>query len=310
MKINTIQTEIIEQNPGVIGMLQHIEKCGRICYKSTSDLTKETAIDFVSRMIKSGHGTTLEHGTVYMKITINNIDDNITYDDIIFYLHNHYSYVVQSSENNTIDVNTYYITTNFRVLVENNRIDDIEKYGCKCTKYHIQRYTFQFTCDIGVSREFNRHRVHSANEESTRYCNYLKDRFGSEIKYTLPVWLENKIEEINDKLEEYDFYDYCSLIADKKEMLQFDSIDYWLFGLMSAEWCYNNLIKSGWKAQQARQVLNLNTQTTLIHTATFDEWQRFFKLRVDGSTGAPHPNAKRSASQAKELLDSNIKGSD
>ena len=101
MKINIAKTEIIKQNPGVIGILQHIEKCGRVCYKSTSDLTKETAIDFVSRMIKSGHGTTLEHGTVYMKIIlsspITDKDYSSKLDAIIFYLYNNYSYVVNNS---------------------------------------------------------------------------------------------------------------------------------------------------------------------------------------------------------------------
>lgn len=313
MKINKSKTEIINQNPGITGILQHIEKCGRVCYKSTSKLTKDTAIDFVSRMIKSGHGTTLEHGTIYMKIVVSSPiyqHDYINATNVIsFYMSNCYSYINKrietikdENENINVVVDAYYITTNFRVIVENKLFSDIEKYGCECSEFHIKRYTFQFTCDIGVSREFNRHRVHSVNEESTRYCNYSKDKFDNEIKYILPQWLEDQLDEINDRLESFDFYDYCKMVL-SDTIVQFDCIDYWLFGLMSAEWCYNNLIKNGWKAQQARQVLNLNTQTTLIHTATLDEWKDFFKLRIDGSTGAPHPNAKEAASKAKELIE-------
>lgn len=311
MKLILPEVHLITQDSGVTGMFKHIEKCGRVCYKSEDKITDTSCLDFVSRMIKSKHGTTLEHATVYLIIN-SNIEDSLYIDslveDITFYKTNPYSHFKEyfHSSNNEV-IRTCYITTNFRVLVENNRLDDIEKYGCEPTELHDRRYTFEFTCDIGVSREFNRHRKDSANEESTRYCNYSKDKFNNEITYTLPVWLddEDKIQEIEEKLADMSFEDYCYIIGQYEDS-QFNDIDFWLFGLMSAEYCYNNLIRLGWKAELARNVLNLNTKTTLVHTAFKDDWEHFWELRADGISGAPHPSAKELAEESRSILNGRV----
>ena len=76
----------------------------------------------------------------------------------------------------------------------------------------------------------------------------------------------------------------------------FNDIDYWLFANYAAEYSYLNLTeKCGWKPQQARSILPLDTKTTLVHTAFVDDWEHFFKLRALGTTGAPHPQAKELA---------------
>lgn len=319
MKLILPEVHLITQEPGVTGMFKHIEKCGRVCYKSEDKITDTSCIDFVSRMINSGHGTTLEHATVYLIIKSsfeNSLYIDSLIEDIMFYKTNPYSHfkeyfnssynsIINSSDNGII--RTCYITTNFRVLVENDRLDDIKKYGCEPTELHDRRYTFEFTCDIGVSREFNRHRKNSVNEESTRYCNYSKDKFNNEITYTLPVWLddEDKIQEIEEKLADMSFEDYCYIIGQYEDS-QFNDIDFWLFGLMSAEYCYNNLIRLGWKPQFARNVLNLNTKTTLVHTAFKEDWDHFWLLRAAGISGAPHPSAKELAEESQSILNDRI----
>ena len=188
-----------------------------------------------------------------------------------------------------------YISTNYRVLFENNRLDDL-KYLCEPTKYHQKRVTVKFICNIGVSREFNRHRADSINEESTRYCNYSKDKYGNEINV-----IENnnkfgdRIEELEKKNRAEDIKAYCLQIF-KGNDSRFSDIDYWLFANMASEYSYMGLTqKCGWLAQDARDVLPIDTKTILIHSAFIDDWQHFFALRVIGTTGAPHPQAKELA---------------
>ena len=77
-------------------------------------------------------------------------------------------------------------------------------------------------------------------------------------------------------------------------------MDFYLCGLTFCNWCYNMLIKKGWKPQQAREVLPLATKSQLIHTAFVDDWKHFFALRADGVSGPPHPNAKLVAEPLKQ----------
>lgn len=138
--------------------------CGN-CYKSEDKITPDSAKGFVDRMIKSGHGAMLEHGTVYLKDVYDvsaigswrhSIGDK--------YSSNKYSVV---NTDRMCDFQGIYVTTNLRVLVENNWLDDL-KYICEPTEYHEKRVTVRFVCDRGVSHEFVRHRVFSFAQESTR----------------------------------------------------------------------------------------------------------------------------------------------
>ena len=86
-------------------------------------------------------------------------------------------------------------------------------------------------------------------------------------------------------------------MLDKELLKVWCDIDFYLAALTFAEWFYNMLIAKGWTAQMAREVLPLATKSQLIHTAFEDDWQHFFKLRVEGISGSPHPNAKLVAEQ-------------
>lgn len=261
MKLINSSFEIIEQKPGLEGVYKQIELAGRTCYKSESNITEDSAKAFVDRMIKSGHGAMLEHGTVYLDIPWNATEEAFSLQlklRINKYDSNEYSRVVDTKELHS------YITTNLRVLVENGWLDDLQ-YICEPTEYHEKRVTVKFICPISISREFNRHRANSMAEQSTRYCNFSKNKFNNEITFIKPYW-----------------YD----AADSYTKNEFDR------GLQYAEGYYMFLIDKGMKAQEAREILPLCTATELVHTAFVDDWKHFFFLR---DAAPAHPQARELA---------------
>lgn len=314
MNIIRQSCEIWEQsypnNDIMRGIWEHIERCVRVCYQSTDKQNnKETAEEFVRRTILphqpendiANHLAMLEHGTVYLSIPFDEWD---TTEDIA-YLDNPYSQV----NLNCIDINhksgNVYITTNLRVLIENDWLEDL-KYLTIPTKYHEPRITICFNTNIGVSRELNRHRVHSISEESTRYCNYNKDKFENQLSIVHPVWLDNPDSRLSLK-EVISAFNYADgLSTSKTEYARmarlFDDVYFYNFALLACEYSYNCLIEKGWTPQQAREVLPLATKTQLVHTAFLSDWKYFLKLRKDGVSGAPHPNMKALAEELNTHL--------
>lgn len=272
MKLINPSVELITQAPGLEGIYKQVERVGRVCYKSEDKITEDSAKPFVDRMIKSGHGAMLEHGTIYLFIPWNEYYDKKT----IKYLYNKYSV------NNGVKGIGLYITTNLRVLVENGWLDDL-KYICEPTEYHERRITVHFVCDRGVSHEFVRHRVMSFAQESTRYCNYSKDKFDNELTFIIPNWVNTNCP---NKEQE------GPSVASMK----------WSTAMLNAEASYKILLKMGWTPQQARTVLPNSLKTELVVTGFIYDWKHFFDLRYRGTTGAPHPDAKQIASMAHDLI--------
>lgn len=272
MKLIKPSFEIWEQEPGLEGVYKQIERAGRVCYKSEDKIAEGTAKAFVDRMIASGHGAMLEHGTVYLEIP----DYGVSRLKFEKYMRNPYSTSISS------DVDSSYITTNLRVLVENGWLNDLE-YQCEPTEYHAKRITVKFICDRGVSHEYVRHRVFSFAQESTRYCNYSKDKFGNELTCIIPNWLDLKDGSYSIKDVE-EPYDRCLIIdrCTNEEGAAF------VRALCYAEKEYFHLIQLGWKPQQARAVLPNSLKTELVMTGTIEQWKGFFKLRDAGSA---HPQA-------------------
>lgn len=275
MKLIKPSFEIWNQPAGLEGVYKQIERVGRVCYKSEDKITKDSAKSFVDRMIKSGHGAMLEHGTIYLQYeTVKSAINPLTK----YYL-NKYS-KVKAIEGATKETMRLFVTTNLRVLVENGWLDDLQ-YICEPTEFHEKRITVHFVCDRGVSHEFVRHRVMSFAQESTRYCNYSKDKFGNEITFIKPCFLEDS------KLALYG--PYHTVIRDKS----LESI--FIANLNNAERDYLDLIGLGWKPQEARAVLPNSLKTELVVTGFVSDWNHFFDLRARGTTGAPHPQAKELA---------------
>lgn len=268
------------------GIYKQIERVGRVCYKSEDKITETSAREFVERMIKSGHGAMLEAGTIYLRYDFKAREDSNRVACNLWskYKENIYSKAVQAQPILGVLDGFVAITTNYRVLVENNWLDDLQ-YICEPTEFHEKRYTVKFICDRGVSHEFVRHRVMSFAQESTRYCNYSKDKFGNEITYILPPWMDDK--QLGEQNSQELLIQMGSLSNPTYSQEDLNEL-YFLFGLASSEVQYFNLIDNGWKPQEARAVLPNSLKTELVVTGFASDWEHFFKLRDAGSA---HPQA-------------------
>lgn len=272
--------EIIEQQPGLEGIYKQIEQAGRTCYKSEDKITEDSAKGFVDRMVKSGHGAMLEHGTVYLQIKSRDAENyHLFYHK---YSSNPYSYV---NVGRGCIWNTLFITTNYRVLVENDWLDDL-KYLCEPIESHAKKVTVRFICDRGVSHEFVRHRVFSFAQESTRYCNYSKDKFNNEVAFILPCWVTDIHSENSYDMELLNNYPLA-----ETENMSPESIEF-IRSLVYSESSYFTLLEAGWKPQQARTVLPNALKTELVMTGFASDWKHFFELRDDNSA---HPQAQELA---------------
>lgn len=129
--------------------------------------------------------------------------------------------------------------------------------------------SFRIICDRGVSHEIVRHRLASYSQESTRYCNYSKDKFGNEISVIEPPGLEG----------------YARLI--------------WKRSMEELEKGYNEMIKEGVAPQIARSILPNSLKTELVMTANFREWMHFISLRT---SPAAHPQIRPLAEKIQETL--------
>lgn len=309
MKIIHPSVEYWSQTNTLDGIWEHATRCARVCYQSQPVKKGESAKDFLLRTIakngfkkdKSSHMSVLEHATVYLVVNIHNP----------FYAHmcckyknNHYSKTCNLIINDTIE--GICITTNLRVIIENGWIDDL-KFIANDISNHVKRYTFSFITNLGVSRELNRHRCHSISEESTRYCNYSKDKFGNGLTFIIPEWLDLEECSIDDTdkdgilvTNQYRFDGTLANLVDDDKTLTVEGE--WLAANVRAQIHYLNLLKKGWKPQQAREVLPLSLKTQVVHTAFEDDWKDFIALRSDGISGAPHPNIKVLADKVKELI--------
>lgn len=273
MKVINPTFEIWPQQEGEDGIYLQVERAGRVCYKSEKNQTAESARPFCQRMIEHQHYAMLEHGTVYLEIPANE-------PAAAWYQANKFSHCHSNG-------GRAYVTTNLRVLAENQRLDDLGRWRVEPTPHHERRVTVHFTTQIAITREFNRHRVDSIAEQSTRYCNYSKQKFGNEIAVNLPAWVKAEGFE-TESLGDVDLEVLFKRVASGKA----SALDNWLFANLAAERAYLNLIALGRKPQEARVVLPLDTNTELIHTAFTSDWQHFFDLRALDKTGPAHPDAK------------------
>lgn len=269
MKLIDSSINIIRQEDSLEGIYKQIERGARICYASES--RDKTAKEFVDSLIKRGHLSPLEHGTVYLHFKA---EKTCTWGELPYempsvwkYQFNDYSKV--TSGYNYLD---YYVTTNFRVIIENGWLDDL-KYLCNPTMAHKKRYSVEVILSEGIAREFNRHRTFSVSQQSTRYCNFSKDKFGNEISFIKPYWY-NSGESVTKAFES------CCKECESEYMC---------------------LIKDGLLPQEAREVLPLSIATKVMYTAFESDLKHFFELRC---SPAAHPDARKLANEIKDVLES------
>jgi len=291
----------------------HIARCARVCYQSEKKNKDESEYSFLVRTIFRGidvlnhplsdmeilsiHGGVLEHGTVHLKFPMFMPRAAAMFEDV--YKNNKYS--VYGNNDGYM-----YVTTNMRVILEHNSVDTLEFIDeTPNCPYYLNRITVNFITDIGASRELNRHRVNSICEESTRYCAYDKGKFGNNITVAKLPWIPYKSDEDNTCYENGFFTD-GELFYDNTIESQFtnnwNAIDWFLYGLQIANLVYCKTRELGWTAQQAREILPLNTKTQVVHTAFVDDWEHWLQLRSNEISGKVHPSLLELSKRLVELV--------
>lgn len=269
----------------LIGIKKHIERCARVSYKSEDKITDTSYEKFVNMLESRGHDRPLEFGTVHLKMPehefrslINILTSSRTYNDLWM----HYKVVETWKEGYTV-----YVTTNYRYYkLMWNQMNTLSEYFDKTDSEHYpKRYTVHMILDRGVMDEFRTHVGLSHLAESTRYCNYSKDKFGNEITFIKPCWLnvpEGK-------------YNHCIMVSKNSPDIRVECVGSdeigkyynigeeegsFLNGLVQSELTYLNLINNKkWTPQQARSILPLGIKSELISCGFEDAWENFFKRR-------------------------------
>jgi thymidylate synthase (FAD) len=286
MKLIKQSFEFINQTDfSLVGIKKHIERCARVSYKSEDKITDTSYEKFVNMLESRGHDRPLEFGTVYLSRTAQKEDNMAWLDKYTYSPWSKFSFGNGSTRIDGKLWNTIYVTTNYRVIVENHLEEDL-KYLCEPTEYHYKRYTAHMVLDRGVMDEFRTHVGLSHLAESTRYCNYSKDKFGNEITFIKPCWC-------NIPEGDYGTPDYIPDRLPRMGATESGLID----ALQYAEYYYFFLLSEGWTPQQARSILPLGIKSELISCGFKDAWENFFKRR-----DAPdaHPMAQEIAKPMHE----------
>ena len=283
MKLIKQSFEILEQKDfSLIGIKKFIERCGRVCYKSEDRITDDSYEKFVNMLVKRDHARPLEFGTVHLQMYISDFHklrdtlciNNMWNDQWIKY---HYA------------GNLTYVTTNYRYYLAIIKVfpSAEEDFDPQDDELYPKRYTVHFILSRGIMDEFRTHVGLSHLAESTRYCNYSKDKFDNQITFIQPSWiiLDKEIASINE---------LCLLSGQYGR--ENPNLRY-LASLVEANYTYILLLNKGWTPQQARDVLPLSVKSELISCGFEDAWENFFYRRCDN---AAHPMAREIAIPLQE----------
>ena len=246
-----------------------IERAARVSYKSEDKITEDSAEEMVKRLINMKHYSPLEFGTVYLKFPNISLGEV----DVEKYETNHFSAVTITKDS------TRYVTTNYRVIVENHWEDDL-KYMCEPTKYHQRRTIVKFITNRAMTHELVRHRSMSFMQESQRYCNYAKDKFSNQLTYIIPVQCTKDIPNNTELIDNIDIDNFVWGNDGDKKFLKVNKLTRgMLYSFYDTEVHYIGLTELGWKPQEVRAILP-NATKTEIYMCGFDgDWAHFFELR-------------------------------
>lgn len=282
-------------------ILQHVERCGRIAYKSEDAITEGSYIRFIQNIIKRGHESVLEHGNYIFRLK-----EHIFFNFLDIYVNLDASSKEAKEKGYTkrlrytMDYGRFIVSGNIRAwrdfirlcnldgktvpvwvnaafsknpamtdlipgLWRGNfeRIENRNELTAKEQEEHWTE-TVHFICSRAISHELVRHRALAPTQESQRYCNYSKGKFGGEVTFIEPLW-------------------YPSMLLEQA----------WT----DAESAYFGLLELGKQPQEAREVLPNSTKTELVMTGTLGEWKHFFFLRCADDA---HPEARRIAIPLRE----------
>ena len=311
MKFITNYVEEYVQEPGIDGAYKAVRDAAAVSYQTDTEKMKLGPKDFcVQVLMKNGHGRPMEFGTVYLKMEIPAVNSV----DVYKYDANKYSKVEQIYDSDTESV-VAYITTNLRVLMQGDYASDEEawgngydknwfddlKYWCEPTEHHFKRHTFNMYMSRGCTDDFRTHIEHSSICESTRYCNYSKGKFGNELTFIWPYWIDiAKMDDFNNhKGELYEAF--------KKMLLDNSTFDGGnkdatvMMHYHLEEMCYINTVSQTMLAlqpQQAKRFFPLGGKAELKLCGFDDAWRNFFWRRCDDHAD---PECQKTAEMIKEL---------
>lgn len=266
MKLIQPSVRTITQEPGLEGIYKACAEAAYICYQTNPDVAKLTPEEFLRKVIiPNGHNRVLEFGTVYLEIPYWQ-----TYEETSlasFFKYNPWSKVVFIGD----PANPRWaVTTNLRVIVENNFEDLLEMYLCE-PSVHARRYTADFTCSRGASDDMRTHVALSSVAESTRFCNYSKGKFGSELTFIDPYWKDN-VQQYEFTLGTYKF--------EEERYMQGATV-----------------LKM--EPQQLKRIYPLGAKTQLRLCGFSDAWENFFRKRADSHAD---PECQILANQLKDII--------
>ena len=265
----------------LVGIKKQIERCARVSYKSENKITDTSYEKFVNMLESRGHDRPLEFGTVHLKMML---------PDFQTFIH---SVLTIGMFNNIWIKHAYkedviYITTNYRYYLDIIKyFPNVKEYFTEeDNEYYPKRYTVHMILDRGVMDEFRTHVGLSHLAESTRYCNYSKDKFGNEVTFVIPSWCNSLVEGSKQEYSPFEIND--------------DEVEF-MNALQNAQNSYLSLLKMGWTPQQARSVLPLEVKSELISCGFGDAWKNFMRRRSPkyGDPGA-HPMAAEIADKLCE----------
>lgn len=276
-------------------ILASIERAAKVCYKSENNITDSTAEPFVKSLIKRGHTSCLEHGSVYLKVDIPallriNCDDK---DDKYLEFINKCQNAMDTDEsfgdhridgkyNFSADGDIMYFYTNARFVYEkcpelfwdiilDRKMPEYISLFTPEMGDPYRRQTVLFTADQRITEEFIRHRVASPNKESTRYCCYSSPKHGSELTFIIPPRLKDYIWD-GDR-PEYVFYANTLKWKAHDKMIEAPDVEMLLHTYAIAENAYSSLTTNhAWRAEEARIVLPLGTKADLVLTNSIIDW--------------------------------------
>lgn len=294
MKIIEPKVEEVKDFEGVDNFYKAVARAARICYASDKTTNDK---ELCERLIKSGHYSPFEHAIIYQQDNQLYFGEKYLEDDYLSYIvcciNEDKKYVVRQGYNNRI------VAINGRSLIEKiieykeNRKSDTDIFILleeilKCFADYDKPYpsykdkyffkSFIVDTSIGCTREMNRHHDNFyICEQSTRYCNFSKDKFGGEITINKPYWYDT--DEVNP----------CYKCA-------------WESAMADAEQHYFQMVRGNVSTDIIRGVLPLDTHTRAIYTATLEEWQHIIDLRLKGTAGTPHGDIIVIAEKINDLI--------
>ena len=284
-----INNEVFEyiQEPGIDGVYSAVRANAAVCYQTDVEKMKLSPREFVENVIlKQAHGRALEFGTVYLKISLKYYEDSLVYTKYRYNM-----YTKEKVVNESDDTFTVYITTNLRVIMQGdyktdyeawqhgydkNWLTDVEKYWCEPTEYHFKRRTFGMFLSRGASDDLRTHITLSSMCESTRWCNYSKGKYGSQLTGIKPYWIDFKTK---DPVEVKTYHDGS---IDNEQIRVFNENDYQFVASMALEEMeYMKHADEGLQAQQLKRLFPLWGKCELRLCGFDDAWDNFMWRRID-----------------------------